>query len=70
MECKACPYLTVMSKSAYLLYTSCEKRISCLYGDLCLYNDAKLANLSQSATLHSTATSLQKAVYEVHPKSK
>ncbi len=54
MECKACPYLTLMSTSAYLLSTSCEKRISCLYSDLCLYNAAKVTNLSQSAMLHST----------------
>ncbi len=26
----ACPYLTLMSKSAYLLSMSCEKRISCI----------------------------------------
>jgi hypothetical protein len=54
MECKACSYLTLMSKSAYLLSTICEKRISCLNSDLCLYNAAKVTNLSQSAMLHST----------------
>jgi hypothetical protein len=54
MEFNACPYLTLMSKSAYLFSTSCEKQISCLHNDLRLYNAVKTASLSQSATLHST----------------
>jgi hypothetical protein len=46
------PYFNV--KVCYLLTTSCEKRISCIYSVSRLYKPAKEAILTQSASLHST----------------
>jgi hypothetical protein len=54
LKCKACPYLTSMSKSAYLLSTSCEKRKCCFYSDPSLYKASKTASLSQSVMPQST----------------
>ncbi len=57
-----CPYLTSMSKSAYLLSMSCEKRISCLYSVHAYISEPeRLFFLSQRHYILQ-ATSLQKTV--------
>ncbi len=57
-----CPYLISMSKSAYLLSMSCEKRISCLYSVGAYINAPERLFFLSRRHYILQATSLQKTV--------